>query len=58
MIIPTLFIEVISDKDKVKIEQRSVERHRDLESKEKQMKNLNKRLKDMKSKKKIQKKNN
>tara|TARA_R110000823_G_scaffold238499_1_gene363835 strand:+ start:2385 stop:2558 length:174 start_codon:yes stop_codon:yes gene_type:complete len=52
MIIPSLFIEVISDNDKVKVEQRSCERHRDLETKdkEKQMRNLNKRLKKMKSK--------
>ena len=52
MIIPSLFIEVISDNDKVKVEQRSCERHRDLETKdkEKQMKKLNQRLKKMKSK--------
>ena len=52
MIIPSLFIEVISDNDKVKVEQRSCERHRDLETKdkEKQMRNLKKRLKKMKSK--------
>lgn len=58
MILPHLFIEVISDEDKVKVEQRSCERHRDLEDKDKQkqMKKLNNRLKQMKSKSKNTKK--
>jgi len=58
MILPGLFIEVISDNDKVKVEQRSCERHRDLENKdkEKQMRNLNRRLKQIKSKSKNTKK--
>ena len=58
MILPGLFIEVISDEDHVKVEQRSCERHRDLENKdkEKQMRNLNRRLKQMKSKSKNTKK--
>ncbi len=58
MIIPSLFIEIKSDDDKVKVEQRSCERHRDLETKDKQkqMKKLNNRLKQMKSKSKNTKK--
>ncbi len=45
-----LFIEVRSEPDKVKVEY-SVERHRELEDKQK-MSKLNKRLKNMKKKKK------
>jgi len=58
MILPGLFIEVISDNDKVIVEQRYCERHRDLENKdkEKQMRNLNRRLKQIKSKSKNTKK--
>jgi len=48
--VPNLFIEVISEPDKVKVEY-SVERHRELEDKQK-MSKLNKRLKNMKKKKK------
>ena len=48
--VPNLFIEVKSDEDKVKVEY-SVERHRELEDK-KTMSKLNKRLKNMKKKKK------
>lgn len=44
-----LFIEVRSEPDKVKVEY-SVERHRELEDKQK-MSKLNKRLKNMKKKK-------
>ena len=57
MILPHLFIEVISEPDKVKVEY-SVERQRQLEEndKEKKMRNLNKRLKKMKSKKNVKKK--
>ena len=47
---PMLFIEVRSEPDKVKVEY-SVERHRELEDK-KTMSKLNKRLKNMKKKKK------
>tara|TARA_R110002012_G_scaffold172066_1_gene337025 strand:- start:217 stop:381 length:165 start_codon:yes stop_codon:yes gene_type:complete len=48
MIIPSLFIEVISEPDKVKVEY-SVERQRQLEEKGKdKMKKLNQRLKKMK----------
>ena len=47
---PMLFIEVKSEPDKVRV-QYSVERHRELEEKQKMAK-LNKRLKKMKSKKK------
>jgi|TARA_Y100000114_G_C11601108_1_gene250480 hypothetical protein len=46
---PMLFIEVRSEPDKVKVEY-SVERHRELEDKQK-MSKLNKRLKNMKKKK-------
>jgi len=58
MILPHLFIEVKSDEDHVKVEQRSCERHRDLEDKDKQkqMKKLNNRLKQIKSKSKNTKK--
>jgi hypothetical protein len=50
--VPNLFIEVISEPDKVKVEY-SVERHRDLEKKKNEkMNKLNKRLKNMKNKKK------
>jgi len=46
---PMLFIEVRSEPDRVKVEY-SVERHRELEDKQK-MSKLNKRLKKMKKKK-------
>ena len=45
--LPNLFIEVKSDPDRVKVEY-SVERHRELEDKQK-MSKLNKRLKNMKN---------
>jgi len=48
--VPNLFIEVRSEPDKVRVEY-SVERHRELEDKQK-MSKLNKRLKNMKKKKK------
>jgi len=58
MIIPSLFIEVKSDKDNVRVEY-SVERQRHLETKEKdKMKKLNQRFKKLKNKKNNQKKNN
>ena len=54
MILPSLFIEVKSEPDKVKVEY-SVERQRHLENKDK-MKKLNQRLKKIKSKNKNRKK--
>jgi len=47
--LPNLFIEVRSEPDRVKV-QYSVERHREIEDKQK-MSKLNKRLKKMKKKK-------